>query len=65
MTAVSFGEVSGRFRSPPGPVMALDEISLHFESREIVSIVGPSGCGKATLLNLVAVDVWLAPSRAS
>ena len=63
--AVSFGEVSGRFWSPPGSVMALDEIAIDVKSREIVSIVGPPRAAKTTLLKFVAVDVWLAPSRAS
>lgn len=63
MTSVSLSEVSVRFPSPSGPVVALAEISLDVESNEIVSIVGPSGCGKTTLLNLVAG--FLAPSSGS
>jgi putative ABC transport system ATP-binding protein len=32
---------------------ALDNIDLHIENSQIVSIVGPSGSGKSTLLNLI------------
>ena len=33
---------------------ALNEINLTMESGEFISLVGPSGCGKATILRLVA-----------
>lgn len=34
--------------------LALSDISLHIADNEFVSIVGRSGCGKTTLLNLIA-----------
>jgi NitT/TauT family transport system ATP-binding protein len=63
VTAVSLSEVSVRFSSSSGSVVALERTSLDVESNEIVSVVGPSGCGKTTLLNLVAG--FLAPTAGS
>ena len=37
----------------PG-VKAVDHVSLKVENREFLAIVGPTGCGKTTLLRLVA-----------
>ncbi|MCB9853453.1 MAG: ABC transporter ATP-binding protein [Phycisphaerales bacterium] len=37
----------------PGPVVALDDLSLDVAAGEFVAICGPSGCGKSTLLNMI------------
>lgn len=34
-------------------IMALDKVSLDFESAEFTGLVGPSGSGKTTLLNVI------------
>lgn len=34
-------------------VYALNNISLHIEEKEFVSIIGPSGSGKSTLMNII------------
>jgi len=46
-------KVGKRFDTAEGPVTAIEEISLHVDQGEFVSIIGPSGCGKSTLFNLI------------
>jgi len=52
--AVSLHEVSRAFGEGTGAVLALDRVSLDVRPGEFVCLVGASGCGKTTLLNLVA-----------
>ncbi|WP_310453034.1 ABC transporter ATP-binding protein [Sulfuritalea sp.] len=40
--------------SKDAPVLALDDISVDIADKEFCSIVGHSGCGKTTLLNMLA-----------
>src|SRR4051794_38285928 len=47
-------EVSKSYLTAHGPVLALDRISLQVNEGEFVCIVGQSGCGKTTLLNIIA-----------
>ena len=42
------------FPTPTGPFKALDEIDLSIKQGEFVSLIGHSGCGKSTVLNIVA-----------
>ena len=46
--------VSKRFRGASGSVLALDRVSLNVAEAEFVCLVGASGCGKTTLLNIIA-----------
>ena len=42
------------FPTPSGPFRALDDVSLSIAEGEFVSLIGHSGCGKSTVLNIVA-----------
>jgi len=46
-----------------GKIAALQEISMHVESREVVSVLGANGAGKTTLLN--TISGVLRPSKGS
>src|SRR5258708_32461735 len=46
--------VSKSFRGASGAVLALDRVSLNVAEAEFVCLVGASGCGKTTLLNIIA-----------
>jgi iron(III) transport system ATP-binding protein len=43
-----------RFRTKRGEVVALDNVSIDIAASERVVLLGPSGCGKTTLLRCVA-----------
>jgi NitT/TauT family transport system ATP-binding protein len=51
---VRLQRVSKTFAANHGPVEALREIDLDIREEEFLCIVGPSGGGKSTLLNLIA-----------
>lgn len=42
------------FPTPKGPFTALDTVNLKIREGEFVSLIGHSGCGKSTVLNIVA-----------
>src|SRR5262249_17806778 len=46
--------VSKSFKGASGAVLALDRVSLSVAEGEFVCLVGASGCGKTTLLNIIA-----------
>jgi len=50
MAKVSLRNVTKRF----GKVVAVDRLSLDIEENELFVIVGPNGCGKTTVLKLIA-----------
>lgn len=53
-TFVDISGVSMEFTTPEGPFRALDGVSLRIDRGEVVSLIGHSGCGKSTVLNILA-----------
>ena len=51
---LAIDNVSKSFTTATGLVQALDRVSLSVNEGEFVCLVGASGCGKTTLLNLIA-----------
>ncbi|MDH5178521.1 MAG: ABC transporter ATP-binding protein [Gammaproteobacteria bacterium] len=47
-------QVGIAFPTPNGPFTALENVNLKIEKGEFVSLIGHSGCGKSTVLNIVA-----------
>lgn len=53
-TKIAVQAVTKVFSGKTGEVVALKELSLNVQDGEFLVIVGASGCGKTTLLNLIA-----------
>jgi len=53
--ALEISNVSHSFRTPAGAAMtALEDVSVSIAENEFFTVVGPTGCGKTTLLNIAA-----------
>ncbi len=51
---LEISQVSMEFHTPTGPYKALDKIKLNIKEGEFISLIGHSGCGKSTVLNIIA-----------
>jgi len=54
MKILSCSDLTKIFRSQQGDVLALDGVTFSVEDSEFISLIGPNGCGKTTLLKLIA-----------
>ena len=43
-----------RFDTPHGPFVAVDNVNARIHEGEFVCILGHSGCGKSTVLSIIA-----------
>jgi putative spermidine/putrescine transport system ATP-binding protein len=50
MSTIDLIDVAKRY----GPVSAVEDVDLHVEQGELVTVLGPSGSGKTTLLTMIA-----------
>jgi nitrate/nitrite transport system ATP-binding protein len=51
---VEFYDVTKTFPTPGGPLTVVDGFSLDLRKGEFISLIGHSGCGKSTVLSMVA-----------
>ncbi len=53
-TLLELTQVGIEFKTPKGSFKALENVNLKVADGEFVSLIGHSGCGKSTVLNIVA-----------
>jgi len=51
---LEISKVGIEFPTSDGPFTALKDVDFHIDQGEFVSIIGHSGCGKSTVLNIIA-----------
>src|SRR2546430_8715050 len=60
MHQIELRNISLEYEAADSPVTALEDVSFSVEPAEFLCVVGQSGCGKTTMLNIVAG--FLAPT---
>ncbi len=51
---VDFADISKTYPAPKGPLTVVEGFDLRMKKGEFVSLIGHSGCGKSTVLSMVA-----------
>ncbi|HKQ83946.1 MAG TPA: nitrate ABC transporter ATP-binding protein [Steroidobacteraceae bacterium] len=51
---VEFYDVTKIYPTPKGPLTVVDKFALNMRKGEFISLIGHSGCGKSTVLSMVA-----------
>lgn len=51
---VEFSQVTKIYPTPKGPLTVVDEFDLKMKKGEFISLIGHSGCGKSTVLSMIA-----------
>ncbi len=51
---LEFTRLTKVYPTPKGPLTVVDEIDLHVKKGEFITLIGHSGCGKSTVLSMVA-----------
>ncbi|ELY82798.1 ABC transporter ATP-binding protein [Natrinema pallidum] len=54
MGRIDIDGLTKEYRTPNGPIQAVESLDLQLEDGEFVVFVGPSGCGKSTTLRCIA-----------
>lgn len=54
MSFLQFNEVTHYYFTKNGYTKALDSVSFHVDENEFIALIGASGCGKSTILSLIA-----------